>query len=179
MVKIKLPGFAAVEPPPLASRVPNNEPVDAADIPMFRTATEGPASVARILVVDDDPVFLRATGMLLESAGFEVATATESSGAIAALTEQPTQTVLMDIDFPPDVSNGGMGSWDGFQMMRWMKGLPAAKETRFIIVSDSDSASLRHQAHMLGVVAYFQKPLDAEQLLALLRAETQIHLRSI
>jgi CheY-like chemotaxis protein len=67
--------------------------------------------------------------------------------------------VLMDINFEPDVCNGGMGSWDGFQLMTWLRGSPAAKGARFIMVSNSDSASDRQRAHKLGAVAYFQKPL--------------------
>ncbi len=170
MAKIKLSGFTAAHvppsaPPPLEDILPAE-----ADIPMFRTDAEAEAHATRVLIVDDDPVFLNATTMLLNSAGFQVATASESSSAIAALGEQPIDFVLMDVQFPPDVSNGGMGSWDGFQILHWMRGLPCAKNTRFIMVSNSDSASLRGQAEQLGAIAYLQKPLDTEELFAILRA---------
>jgi CheY-like chemotaxis protein len=95
-----------------------------------------------------------------------VRTATESSEAIAALGEQPADAVLMDIEFQPDVCNGGMGSWDGFQLMTWLRGNPAAKGARFIMVSNSGSPADRQRAQQLGVVAYFQKPLDHVQLFA-------------
>ena len=90
--------------------------------------------------------------------------------AIAALGEEPADAVLMDINFPPDVCNGGMGSWDGFQIMYWMRGLPTAKNTRFIMVSGSDSAAYRQQAKQLGAAAYFLKPLDHEQLFTAINA---------
>jgi CheY-like chemotaxis protein len=118
----------------------------------------------RVLIVDDDPVFLKATSMKLQSAGFQVRTAKEGSEAIAALGEQPADAVLVDIDFPPDVCNGGMLSWDGFQLMDWLRGLPWTTGTRFVMVSSSDSASNRQRAKQLGAVAYFQKPLDHAQL---------------
>ena len=119
-----------------------------------------------MLIVDDDLVFLTATATKLQTAGFQVRTARESSEAIAALAEQPVDAVLMDITFQPDVCNGGMGSWDGFQIMTWLRGSPAAKGARFIVVSNSDSAADRQRALKLGAVAYFQKPLDLAQLLA-------------
>ena len=72
--------------------------------------------------------------------------------------------VLMDINFPSDPCNGGMGSWDGFQIMYWLRGLPTAKGARFIMVSNSDSAAYRKRAHELGAEAYFQKPLNFDQL---------------
>jgi len=125
----------------------------------------------RVLVVDDDPVFLRATEMRLHSAGFQVVTAKESSEAIAALGEQPADAILLDINFPVDACNGGMGSWDGFQIMYWLRGLPMAKGARFIMVSNSDSAVNRKRAKELGAEAYFQKPVDYEQLFAIVNAE--------
>jgi CheY-like chemotaxis protein len=125
----------------------------------------------RVLIVDDDPVFLTATAMKLRSAGFQVRTAKESSEAIAALGDQPADAVLMDITFQPDVCNGGMGSWDGFQIMTWLRGIPAAKGARFIMVSNSDSESDRQRAQRIGAVAYFHKPVDHARLIAAVNAE--------
>jgi CheY-like chemotaxis protein len=125
----------------------------------------------RVLIVDDDPVFLLATRTKLQSAGFQVRTATEASEAIAALGEQPVDAVLMDITFQPDVCNGGMGSWDGFQIMSWLRGNPAARGARFIMVSNSDSAADRQRAQALGASAYFHKPLDPARLIAAVNAE--------
>jgi len=119
-----------------------------------------------VLIVDDDPIFLKATAAKLQAAGFHVRTATEGSEVISTLGEEPADAILMDITFQPDVSSGGMGSWDGFQIMTWLRGYPAAKGARFIMVSNSDSESDRRRAKRLGAVAYFQKPVDHEQLFA-------------
>jgi CheY-like chemotaxis protein len=167
MIKFKLFGFGSSEKPTTASPPPEGA------VPAASSDTEGTqASVEgkRVLIVDDDPVFLTATAMKLRTAGYQVRTATEGSEAIAALGEQPADAVLMDIDFQPDVCNGGMGSWDGFQIMTWLRGNPAAKGARFIMVSNSDSASDRQRAQQLGAVAYFQKPLDHARLLAAMNA---------
>ncbi len=124
----------------------------------------------RVLIVDDDPIFLAVTRSKLQAAGLQVRTARENAEAIAALGEQPVDAVLMDITFQPDVCNGGMGSWDGFQILCWLRGNPAARGARFIMVSNSDSPADRQRALKLGAVAYFHKPLDHNQLLAALNA---------
>jgi CheY-like chemotaxis protein len=123
-----------------------------------------------VLIVDDDLIFLNATAARLQSAGLRVRVARESSGAIAALSDQPVDAVLMDINFPPDVCNGGMGSWDGFQIMAWLRNNPAAKGARFIMVSVSDSAADCQRARQMGAVAYFHKPLDYDRLLTAINA---------
>ena len=126
--------------------------------------------VKRVLIVDDDPVFLKATTAKLQSVGLQVQAVREASEAIAALGDAPADAVLMDITFQADVCNGGMGSWDGFQIMTWLRGLPSAKGARFIMVTNSDSADDRLRAQKLGAVAYLQKPLDHNKLLAALNA---------
>ena len=107
--------------------------------------------------------------MKLQSAGFQVRVATESSEAIAALSDQPVDAVLMDITFQPDVCNGGRGWWDGFQLMSWLRGNPAVKGARFIMVSNSGATADRQRAQQLGFVAYLEKPLDHAQLFAAMR----------
>ena len=162
MIKFKLFGFGSSEnttpaPSPEAAVQKATSSLDGT-----QTNVQG----KQVLIVDDDPVFTMATRMKLQSAGCQVRVAKEASEAIAALSDQPADAVLMDITFQPDVCNGGMGSWDGFQIMLWLRGNPAAKGARFIMVSNSDSASDRQRAQQLGAVAYFQKPLAHDRLLA-------------
>jgi CheY-like chemotaxis protein len=160
MIKFRIFGLnkeakeLAVNPPVVAS----------AELPSTVDAAPANPNGKRVVIVDDNTVFLKATATKLQLAGFQVATAKESSQAIAALGERPTDAVLMDINFPPDVCNGGMGSWDGFQLMAWLRCLPVGKGVRFIVVSGSDSAADRKRAQELGAVAYLQKPLDHERL---------------
>jgi CheY-like chemotaxis protein len=166
MIKFKFFGFSNSEEPKAAPSPEATVQETTASLDGTQTNVQG----KRLLIVDDDPVFLKATAMKMQSAGFHVRTATEGSEAIAALGEQPADAILMDITFQPDVCNGGMGSWDGFQIMAWLRGNPAAKGARFIMVSNSDSAADRQRAQQLGAVAYFQKPLDHDRLLAAVNA---------
>lgn len=166
MIKFKLFGFGskadtAAARPPEALRN---------DGKLILGAAPANPTGKRVLIVDDDAVFLRATAMKLHSAGFQVTTAKESSEAISALGEGPADVVLMDINFPPDVANGGMGTWDGFQLMSWLRGLPGATGARFIVVSNSDTEAYRRRAGQLRAAAYLQKPLDHARLLEAMHA---------
>jgi CheY-like chemotaxis protein len=167
MIKFRLFGFGSGED---TAANASGEATSQSAQPPADSAPANPGG-KQVLIVDDDPIFLTTTTAKLQSAGFQVRTAREGAEAIAALGEQPADAVLMDITFQPDVCNGGMGSWDGFQIMTWLRGNPAARRARFIMVSNSDSADDRERAQKLGAVAYFRKPLDHEQLLATLNAE--------
>ncbi len=167
MIKFKWFGFGSNE-----NTMPAGSPETAAPEGQSAAAEPQPnAEGKRVLIVDDDPVFLAATAMKLRAAGFQVRTAHESAEAIAALGEEPADTVLMDITFQPDVCNGGMGSWDGFQIMTWLRGNPAARGARFIMVSNSDSAADRQRAKQAGAVAYLHKPVDPDRLISTVNGE--------
>ena len=167
MIKFNCVGFDSNE---------KTAPILSASAPAAEASSapaEAPANPEgkRVLIVDDDPVFLMATAMKLRAAGCRVRTARESAAAIAALSEEPADAVLMDINFPPDVCNGGMGSWDGLQLTAWLRRTPGAKGARFIIVSNSELAASRRHAQAVGAVACFQKPVDHGQLIAAVNAE--------
>ena len=144
--------------------------------PVFKSDGETIPNGKTVLVVDDDPVFRRATGIKLHFSGFDVRTASENSEAIAALGREPIDAVIMDIEFPVDACNGGMGSWDGLQIMQWIRGLPGGDGVRFVIVSNSDSAAYRGRAQELGAVAFLQKPLDYEILIEVLNEATNVQI---
>ena len=166
MIKFRLFGFGNGGETPAADSAPRPEKTDTSAAGAIPTNANG----KRVLIVDDDPVFVRATSLKLQSAGYEVATAKDGSEAIATLGERAAHAVLMDINFPADVCNGGMGSWDGFQIMSWLRGLPTSKGARFIMVSNSNSEDYRNRARQLGAVAYFQKPINHDALVAVVNA---------
>jgi CheY-like chemotaxis protein len=165
MIKFRLFGFDSKE-----KTKPVPAPMEAAEAPSPPDGTQANLQGKRVLVVDDDLVFLKVTAAKLKAAGCQVRTARESAEAIAALSEEAMDAVLLDITFQPDVCNGGMGSWDGFQLMTWLRGLPAARGARFIMISNSDAESDRQRAQKLGAVGYLHKPVDHNRLFELVNA---------
>ncbi|MGH7972793.1 MAG: response regulator [Limisphaerales bacterium] len=132
-----------------------------------------PENPPQVLVVDDDPVILNTTASRLKAAGYQVATAVDGSEAISALSSQKPQFILVDINFPPDISNGGVPSWDGFRLMSWLRGLANTRDARYIVISGDDSDAARQQARKAGAVAFFPKPINHQELLSVFEKETE------
>jgi len=72
----------------------------------------------KILVVDDDPVILKALTLKLDSEGYTVVKAVDGADALRVLQDEKPDLVLLDINYPPDVTHGGDVPWDGFLLMR-------------------------------------------------------------
>jgi len=74
----------------------------------------------RILIADDSLTRLKAFEIKLQAAGYEVITAVDGSEAIKKAAHSRPDVVIMDVNVPPDISQGGV-VWDGFRIIEWMK----------------------------------------------------------
>lgn len=123
----------------------------------------------KILIVDDSAIILRALSMKLKSSGYDVLTAADGSEAVAAARQQKPDLILLDLSFPPDVGHGGGVPWDGFLIMDWMRRFEEAKKIPVIVITGGDPAKYKERALASGAVSYFQKPVDNDKLLAMIR----------
>jgi two-component system KDP operon response regulator KdpE len=123
----------------------------------------------KILIVDDSAIILRALSMKLKSSGYDVLTAADGSEAVAAARQQKPDLILLDLSFPPDVGHGGGVPWDGFLIMDWMRRFEEAKNIPVIVITGGDPAKYKARALASGAVSYFQKPVDNDKLLAMIR----------
>ena len=128
-----------------------------------------PTPRKKILVVDDDPIILMTMSLKLKSWGFEVATAVDASTAIGAVRDERPDLVLLDLSFPPDVPNGGRVTWDGFQIMSWLRGMDEASLLPFIIITGGEPALFEERALASGAVAFFHKPIQHDDLLRMIQ----------
>ena len=55
----------------------------------------------RVLLVDDEANIRRMVGALLESEGFETVEAPDGNAALARVTDDPPDVVLLDLMMPP------------------------------------------------------------------------------
>jgi CheY-like chemotaxis protein len=121
----------------------------------------------KILVVDDNEIIIKTITLKLQGAGYQVIAAMDGSEAVAlARTENP-DLILLDISFPTDV--GGV-PWDGFRIMEWFHRLDAAKKIPVIVITGNEELKTRERATAAGAVAFFQKPLEHDYLLKVVRA---------
>ena len=123
----------------------------------------------KILVADDNAVVLKTTFMLLTTNGYEVATAVDGAGTIAAVRKKRPDLILLDISFPADTSGGGGVAWNGFLIIDWLRRLEESKNIPIIVISGSDPAKFKDRALAAGAACYFHKPINNDELLAAIR----------
>ncbi len=122
----------------------------------------------KVLVVDDSPVVLKALGMKLKSAGYTVMLAADGAEAVGLARRESPNLILLDISFPPDVGQGGV-AWDGFRIMEWLQRIPEAKNIPIIVITGGDPDKYKERALAAGAVSFFHKPVDNDELLAMIR----------
>ena len=126
-------------------------------------------SAEKILVVDDSPVVVKALQVKLAASGFQVTTAADGGGALAAVRRDRPDLIVLDINFPPDVGHGGGIAWDGFLIMQWLGRIEEAKDIPIIVITGDKSERFRDQAKKSGARAYFTKPVDPKALIETIR----------
>jgi DNA-binding response OmpR family regulator len=112
----------------------------------------------RILIVDDEPRYLRLLEANLRTEGYEVATAQDGVQAIEVFSSQPIDLILLDIMMP---------RLDGFgacQRIREFSNVP------IIILTAKGEEQDRVRGLDLGADDYLVKPFSATELLARVRA---------
>jgi len=112
---------------------------------------------ARVLIVDDDPLIVKVTSVILTTNGYDVLKALGGEEGIEiARTEHP-DVVLLDIMMP----NIG-----GYEVLERLRSDPATKDIPIIFVSaKADADSVAHGLSM-GAEGYITKPFKHNELLS-------------
>ncbi len=114
--------------------------------------------MTRVLVVDDEPQFLRALQTNLRGAGYDVATATTAEAALSAAALHPPEAIILDLLLPD-----GRGTDVCRELRRWT-------EAPIILVSAVGDEAEKIAALDAGADDYVTKPFAIGELLARLRA---------
>ncbi len=125
----------------------------------------------KILIVDDDPVIVKALSMKLKSKGYGVLSAADGSAAIKAVRADDPDLLIVDINFPPEDVLGGGLTWDGFSILQWLERLNKDWRKPVIIITGENAEKHMARVRESGAVAFFQKPVDTNELLAVIRRE--------
>lgn len=114
--------------------------------------------MSKILVVDDEPRYLRLLEANLRTEGYDVITAIDGMQAVETFTANPVELILMDVMMP---------KLDGFaacQRIREFSNVP------IIILTAKGEEQDRVRGLDLGADDYLVKPFSATELLARVRA---------
>ena len=114
--------------------------------------------MAKILVVDDDPVILRLLRFNLELEGHEVREAIDGHLALELARGGWPELVLLDIMLP------GM---DGYTVCDELRQDPATGSLPVVMVSARAQAEDVARGHEVGASAYVTKPFDPIELVEL------------
>jgi CheY-like chemotaxis protein len=121
----------------------------------------------KILVVDDNEIIIKTITLKLQGAGYNVIAAMDGSEAVTLVRTENPDLILLDISFPPHIDGV---PWDGFRIMEWFSRLSESKKIPIIVITGSEEPKTRERATAAGAVAFFQKPLEHDHLLKVVRS---------
>src|SRR2546421_10021362 len=113
-----------------------------------------------ILIIDDSPLNLKLSRVLLQSEGYIVRTATDGNEALLMLTTFKPSLVLMDIQLP---------GLDGLELTRRIK---ANVDTQHIVVVALTASVMKgdeEKVRNAGCDGYISKPFESKRLLLQIR----------
>jgi CheY-like chemotaxis protein len=116
--------------------------------------------VSKILIVDDDPDFVEATRMVLESAGYQVATAADGDEGLRKAKEQRPDLVILDVIMKTVL--------DGLHMSQEMANDPEQHDTPILMVTsiaNRDYAALFPTDEYIHIDGFISKPVSPDELL--------------
>jgi two-component system KDP operon response regulator KdpE len=113
--------------------------------------------VARVLLVDDEVSIQRAVAPLLRSRGYEVEVAENGTNALAIISRNPPDLVVLDLGLP-DI--------DGTEVCRRIR---ATSNMPIVVLSARGGEADKVAALDLGADDYVTKPFGPEELLARVR----------
>ena len=114
--------------------------------------------MSMVLIVDDEPQIVRALAINLKARGWQVVTAADGRGALAAAAERHPDVVILDLGLP---------DMDGVDVIAGIRGWTRVP---IIVLSARQDSSDKVAALDAGVDDYVTKPFGMDELLARLRA---------
>jgi DNA-binding response OmpR family regulator len=108
-----------------------------------------------ILIVDDEPVWLKTMTAILKRAGYVVREATSGADALNTLKVFEPDLILIDVRMP---------DMNGFDLLDSIKKLPKMSLKPVVVISGMDDFHARKVARELGAADYIIKPIDEKEV---------------
>ena len=127
-------------------------------------------SSARVLIIDDDPIYTKSTQAILESHGYQVDTAYGGDEGLSKMKKQTPDLVLLDV----------MMDWvlDGVSVSRAMMDDSALNKIPLIMVTsirDSEYRGTFPQDQYLHIDSWLDKPCSPDKLVSEIEAVLARH----
>ena len=114
----------------------------------------------KILIVDDDSNLRRALKIRLRANHYETVQASDGYSAIAVAQKEQPNLIILDLGLP---------AGDGFVVLERLRDSDTLSNIPVIVLTARDPQSNKQQTLQAGATAFFQKPVDNGELLAMIR----------
>ena len=144
-------------------RLPAAQPVVAASAVAIASETlaeETDGTGGAVLVVDDNPDAAEMLAMYVRSLGYRVESALDGPAALRVAERMSPTIGLLDIGLPV---------MDGFEVARRLRSTAAHKRIRLVAITGYGQEADRERSRSAGFDAHLVKPVDLDQLRALLQ----------
>ncbi len=118
--------------------------------------------MAKILVVEDNPINMRLAMLLLQSAGYAVLSATNAEAGLTLAKDEQPNLILMDVQLP------GM---DGLEATRLLKRNEATCTIPVVALTALAMKGDEERIRAAGCDGYIAKPMRSQEFLATVTAQ--------
>jgi twitching motility two-component system response regulator PilG len=119
-----------------------------------------------VLVVDDSPTVRKIVQLTLQRERIRVVTAGDGLSALAAVSDEEPDLILLDIMLP---------RMDGYNICQVIRKNLAYRDMPIIMLSGKDGLFDRMRGKLAGSTEYITKPFDSSELVAIVKR----HLESV
>ena len=124
----------------------------------------------RILLADDDQVFLKSVGGFLQRHGYEVLTCQDGPTALLKARSEKPDLAVVDLGMQSP-SPTICPIFDGYTLMGWFRSMPETAGMPVIVLTGAESSDLHQRCILAGAAATMHKPANMQRLLSAIRIE--------
>jgi DNA-binding response OmpR family regulator len=119
----------------------------------------------KILIVDDDPNLCRALKIRLQANHYNTVQASDGYAAVSVAQREHPNLIILDLGLP---------AGDGFVVLKRLQDSDTLSSIPVIVLTARDPQSNQEKTVQAGATAFFQKPADNGELLAVIRATLRV-----
>lgn len=119
---------------------------------------------AKIMIVDDDPELRMALKMRLRANQYETVSACDGYSAIALAQKERPNLIILDLGLP---------AGNGYSVLKRLQESDALSSIPVIVLTARDPLGNESRSLDAGATAFFQKPVDNNELLEVIRVSLQ------